>query len=66
MGVSGQRHAPAALYPRVKDSRYPMDHNLFSIAYISKRFHNKIDTFAIYFIYTLRQKIKSSIHNNID
>jgi hypothetical protein len=24
MGVSGQRHAPAALYPRWKDPRYPM------------------------------------------
>jgi hypothetical protein len=23
MGVSGQRHAPAALYPRGKDPRYP-------------------------------------------
>jgi hypothetical protein len=25
MGVSGQRHAPAALYPRGKDPRYPLD-----------------------------------------
>jgi hypothetical protein len=25
MGVSGQRHAPAALYPRGKDIRYPLD-----------------------------------------
>jgi hypothetical protein len=24
MGVSGQRHAPAALYPREKDPRYPL------------------------------------------
>jgi hypothetical protein len=24
MGVSGQRHAPAALYPRAKDPRYPL------------------------------------------
>jgi hypothetical protein len=24
MGVSGQRHAPAALYPRRKDPRYPL------------------------------------------
>jgi hypothetical protein len=24
-GVSGQRHAPAALYPRGKDPRYPLD-----------------------------------------
>jgi hypothetical protein len=24
MGVSGQRHAPAALYPRGKDPRYPL------------------------------------------
>jgi hypothetical protein len=24
MGVSGQRHAPAALYPRGKDLRYPL------------------------------------------
>jgi hypothetical protein len=24
MGVSGQRHAPAALYPWGKDPRYPM------------------------------------------
>jgi hypothetical protein len=23
-GVSGQRHAPAALYPRAKDPRYPL------------------------------------------
>jgi hypothetical protein len=23
MGVSGQRHAPAALYPRGNDPRYP-------------------------------------------
>jgi hypothetical protein len=28
MGVSGQRHAPAALYPRGKDSRYPLDRML--------------------------------------
>jgi hypothetical protein len=28
MGVSGQRHAPAALYPRGKDSRYPFDRKL--------------------------------------
>jgi hypothetical protein len=26
MGVSGQRHAPAALYPRGKDPRYPYTH----------------------------------------
>jgi hypothetical protein len=25
MGVSGQRHAPAALYPRGKNLRYPLD-----------------------------------------
>jgi hypothetical protein len=25
MEVSGQHHAPAALYPRGKDSRYPLD-----------------------------------------
>jgi hypothetical protein len=25
MGVSGQHHAPAALYPRRKDPRYPLD-----------------------------------------
>jgi hypothetical protein len=25
MGVSGQRHAPAALYPLVKDPGYPLD-----------------------------------------
>jgi hypothetical protein len=25
MGVSGQRHAPAALYPRGKDPRYPLE-----------------------------------------
>jgi hypothetical protein len=24
MGVSGQHHAPAALYPRGKDPRYPL------------------------------------------
>jgi hypothetical protein len=24
IGVSGQRHAPAALYPRGKDPRYPL------------------------------------------
>jgi hypothetical protein len=24
MGVSGQRHAPAELYPRGKDPRYPL------------------------------------------
>jgi hypothetical protein len=28
MGVSGQRHAPAALYPRGKDPRYPLDGRL--------------------------------------
>jgi hypothetical protein len=28
MGVSGQRHAPAALYPRGKDPRYPLDRRL--------------------------------------
>jgi hypothetical protein len=28
MGVSGQRHAPAALYPRRKDPRYPLDRRL--------------------------------------
>jgi hypothetical protein len=28
MGVSGQRHAPAALYPRGKDPRYPFDRRL--------------------------------------
>jgi hypothetical protein len=28
MGVSGQRHAPAAIYPRVKDPRYPLDRRL--------------------------------------
>jgi len=27
-GVSGQRHAPAALYPRQKDPRYPPDRRL--------------------------------------
>jgi hypothetical protein len=27
-GVSGQRHAPAALYPRGKDPRYPLDRKL--------------------------------------
>jgi len=27
-GVSGQRHAPAALYFRRKDSRYPLDRRL--------------------------------------
>jgi hypothetical protein len=27
-GVSGQRHAPAALYPREKDPRYPLDRRL--------------------------------------
>jgi hypothetical protein len=27
-GVSGQRHAPAALYPRGKDPRYPLDRTL--------------------------------------
>jgi hypothetical protein len=27
MGVSGQRHAPAALYPE-KDPRYPLDRKL--------------------------------------
>jgi len=27
-GVSGQRHAPAALYPRGKDPRYPLDRRL--------------------------------------
>jgi hypothetical protein len=25
MGVSGQRHAPAALYPLGKDTRYPLE-----------------------------------------
>jgi hypothetical protein len=29
MGVSGQLHAPAALYPRGKDPRYPLDRRLF-------------------------------------
>jgi hypothetical protein len=28
MGVSGQRHAPAALYPRGKGPRYPLDRRL--------------------------------------
>jgi hypothetical protein len=28
MGVSGQRHAPAALYPLEKDARYPSDRRL--------------------------------------
>jgi hypothetical protein len=28
MGVSGQRHAPAALYPRGKDPWYPLDRRL--------------------------------------
>jgi hypothetical protein len=28
MGVSGQRHALAALYPREKDPRYPLDRRL--------------------------------------
>jgi hypothetical protein len=28
MGVSGQRHAPAALYPRGKEPRYPLDRRL--------------------------------------
>jgi hypothetical protein len=28
MGVSGQRHAPAALYPWGKDPRYPLDRRL--------------------------------------
>jgi hypothetical protein len=28
MGVSSQRHAPAALYPRGKDPRYPLDTRL--------------------------------------
>jgi hypothetical protein len=28
MGVSCQRHAPAALYPRGKDPRYPVDRRL--------------------------------------
>jgi hypothetical protein len=28
MGVSGQRHAPAALYPRGKKPRYPLDRRL--------------------------------------
>jgi hypothetical protein len=27
-GVNGQRHAPAALYPREKDHRYPLDRRL--------------------------------------
>jgi hypothetical protein len=28
MGVNGQRHAPAALYPRGKKPRYPLDRRL--------------------------------------
>jgi hypothetical protein len=28
MGVSGQRHALAVLYPRGKDPRYPLDRRL--------------------------------------
>jgi hypothetical protein len=28
MGVSGQPHAPAALYPRGKNPRYPLDRRL--------------------------------------
>jgi hypothetical protein len=28
MGVSGQHHAPAALYPRGKDPRHPLDRRL--------------------------------------
>jgi hypothetical protein len=27
-GVSGQRHAPAALYPRRKEAQYPLDRRL--------------------------------------
>jgi hypothetical protein len=29
MGVSGQRHLPAALYPRENNHRYPLDSRLF-------------------------------------
>jgi hypothetical protein len=28
MGMSGQRHAPAAFYPRGKDPRYPLERRL--------------------------------------
>jgi hypothetical protein len=28
MGVSGQRHTPAALHPQEKDPRYPLDRGL--------------------------------------
>jgi hypothetical protein len=28
MGLNGQRHAPAALYPQGKDPRYPLDRRL--------------------------------------
>jgi hypothetical protein len=28
MGVSGQRHTPAALYPRVKEPQYQLDSSL--------------------------------------
>jgi hypothetical protein len=33
-GVSGQRHAPAALYLRGKDPRYPLDRRLASAIYM--------------------------------
>jgi hypothetical protein len=32
MGVSDQHHAPAALYPRGKDPRYPLDKRLGGVA----------------------------------
>jgi hypothetical protein len=36
MGVSGQRHAPAALYPWGKDPRHPLDRRLGDTAVLSK------------------------------
>jgi hypothetical protein len=34
MGVSGQFHVPAALYPRGKDPRYPLDRRLGALALV--------------------------------
>jgi hypothetical protein len=38
MGVSGQRHAPAALYPRGKNPRYPFDRKLGLLSDITSTF----------------------------
>jgi hypothetical protein len=50
-GVSGQSHAPAALYPRWKDPRYPLDRRLGGPQ--SRSGHRLQDFFNAYFSITL-------------